>query len=818
MKGTLKLRTASLAAAAVMAAGLFAALPAAAETSTPETAQEDSGVPYDVANGLENSFRYKDGVPIYDDSVPAIEWEDIVQQDAATYSSNGIATCSVTYNGFDVSYHQGTVDWDAVKNSGIDFVMIRCGIGSEYDGVGENKQDDAQWYRNVSECERLGIPYGVYLYSYAENTDMAASEARHTLSLLSGHNPTLPVFLDIEHTRNGNPIASNSTYGDIAQTWCNMVSNAGYRVGIYSYYYFFQNYLTDSRFSNSGWYKWMADYRSGVSYDGSSCNMWQYSNKGTVPGVNANVDLNYWFGEYPGNNGGNNNNYTGWRSENGRDYWYENGVKQGTTGRGKEIYDSGSNAWYWLDANQGGAKAVNKDVYQESNGGKWVRYDANGHMVKGWDTNEKGTYYFDLVTGAMVKGMCTIDGIPCAFDTTTGIGLDKQWVNINGDKFWYEGGKRQGTTGRGKEIYDPASDAWYWLDSVNNGAMAVSKDVYQDSNGGKWVRYDANGHMIKGWNTNSQGTYYFDLITGAMAKGTVVIDGITCVFDYNTGILQSTNVDVTKYREIKRTNYYADGSVMNTLTTDYDAQGRLLKEQRRDKSGNLQVQDDFYYEYNGMLTKHTHREYGNDNYSYEYRYEYDKSNRFAKISVYRYNGGWYLYSYWTAKEWDSLGSVSKFWEYNGQNKVTCIVNLTSSGSRNRYTKMTIVNSSNKTVRTDTWSYDSNGHLAGWTNSGNSNGYSNVLRLSSDNNIGAGNPLFDRHCGKFVTDDKITSASIKFQNDEVVEIRQNNQRISYTNQESMGMNSSNNLTRTFATYTDGGNFRYRTLVEYFKYKN
>lgn len=157
--------------------------PAAAETSTPETAQEDSGVPYDVANGLENSFRYKDGVPIYDDSVPAIEWEDIVQQDAATYSSNGIATCSVTYNGFDVSYHQGTVDWDAVKNSGIDFVMIRCGIGSEYDGVGENKQDDAQWYRNVSECERLGIPYGVYLYSYAENTDMAASEARHTLSL-----------------------------------------------------------------------------------------------------------------------------------------------------------------------------------------------------------------------------------------------------------------------------------------------------------------------------------------------------------------------------------------------------------------------------------------------------------------------------------------------------------------------------------------------------------------------------------------------------------------------------------------------------------
>ena len=136
---------------------------------------------------------------------------------------------------------------------------------------------------------------------------------------------------------------------------------------------------------------------------------------------------NGWYQEYPG----------------GPWYWYENGVRQGTTGRGKEIYDPKSDAWYWLDAVQGGAMTTNKDVYQDSNGGKWVRYDANGHMVKGWNTNEKGTYYFDLVTGAMVKGMCTIDGIPCAFDTTTGIGLDKQWVNINGDKFWYEGGKRQ---------------------------------------------------------------------------------------------------------------------------------------------------------------------------------------------------------------------------------------------------------------------------------------------------------------------------------------------------------------------------------------
>ena len=113
--------------------------------------------------------------------------------------------------------------------------------------------------------------------------------------------------------------------------------------------------------------------------------------------------------------------YTGWKTVNGKDYWYENGVKQGTTGRGKEIYDPDSDAWYWLDAKQGGAKAVNKDVYQESNGGKWVRYDANGHMVKGWDTNANGTYYFDQVYGTMAKGIVTIDGNLYLFDVDTGV-------------------------------------------------------------------------------------------------------------------------------------------------------------------------------------------------------------------------------------------------------------------------------------------------------------------------------------------------------------------------------------------------------------
>ena len=246
----------------------------------------------------------------------------------------------------------------------------------------------------------------------------------------------------------------------------------------------------------------------------------------------------------------------GWVEENGKKYWYEKGVKQGTTGRGKEIYDPDSDAWYWLDAVQGGAMTVSKDVYQESAAGqwadkpdgtgKWVRYDENGHMIKGWQTTDKGTYYFDLITGAMAKGAGDIDGVPCAFDEYTGIALDGQWLTIKGADFWYEKGVRQGLDGRGKEIYDPASDAWYWLDAVDQGKKATSKDVYQESEAGqwadradgtgKWVRYDAQGHMIKGWSADKR--YYFDPIYGTMAKGDAVIDGRTYHFDKNTGVLQ----------------------------------------------------------------------------------------------------------------------------------------------------------------------------------------------------------------------------------------------------------------------------------------
>lgn len=268
-------------------------------------------------------------------------------------------------------------------------------------------------------------------------------------------------------------------------------------------------------------------------------------------------------------------------------YWYENGVRQGydsanSNYRGKEIYDPSSDAWYWLDNVQGGAMAYNKDVYQDSkaddagNIGKWVRYDYYGHMIKGEQFAEDSAgnwdwYYFNPVYGTMAKGLTTLsDGRTVYYDDATGkmlvsiktnestgekttvdyyvngsLFLSKEngevwqgWYSPDGNKYyWYENGIRQGynpndPTYRGKEILDPQVDKWFWLDNVQQGAKAVSKDVYQESNGGKWVRYDAGGSMIKGWDNFSYpgSTYYFDPITGAMAKGEMTINGETWFF------------------------------------------------------------------------------------------------------------------------------------------------------------------------------------------------------------------------------------------------------------------------------------------------
>lgn len=224
----------------------------------------------------ENSWRFKDGQRIDLDNSSVLPVLGAGMYDHGNVKGHGI----------DVSAWQGDIDWATAKNY-VDFVVIRAGYGSNYVAY-----DDTKWYRNVEACERYGIPYGVYLYSYATDLNEAHSEADHLIRLLSGHRPTYPVYIDMEESKTL-PAGRNMLI-NIASTVCDRIKAAGYTPGVYANLNWWRNYLNDSRFDN--YERWVAQYNYRCDYDGDY-RIWQYSSKGSVPGIAGYVDMNYDYGE-----------------------------------------------------------------------------------------------------------------------------------------------------------------------------------------------------------------------------------------------------------------------------------------------------------------------------------------------------------------------------------------------------------------------------------------------------------------------------------------------------------------------------------------
>ena len=230
-------------------------------------------------NGLENSFRYTDG-----------KLKSTTERMTRSLT-RVVKPSNATAQGIDVSYHQGTIDWEKVKNSGqVDFAIIRCGIGMD-----QTNQDDTQWENNTSECERLGIPYGTFLYSYADTVEKARSEAQHVIRLVQGKNLTYPIYYDMEDNSVMNKI-DTQTAEQIAQTFLNTLEANGYKnVAVYSSKSLFETKLTADIFNR--YPRWVAHYNDTCGYQGSY-HMWQYTNKGQIDGITGNVDLDYKIGNW----------------------------------------------------------------------------------------------------------------------------------------------------------------------------------------------------------------------------------------------------------------------------------------------------------------------------------------------------------------------------------------------------------------------------------------------------------------------------------------------------------------------------------------
>ncbi len=193
--------------------------------------------------------------------------------------------------GIDVSKWNGEIDWDKVKNAGVEFAIIRAGYRGSVSG---SLVQDPRFEENMRGAQAAGIPTGVYFFTQAVNEVEAVEEASMVLELLRKYKVVFPVFIDTEGA-GGSGRADGldvETRTLVCEAFCRTIENAGYTAGVYGSRNWYNNRLETKRLDN--YFIWLAEYRSVPLYQGYY-GMWQYTSKGKIDGINGNVDLNIYY-------------------------------------------------------------------------------------------------------------------------------------------------------------------------------------------------------------------------------------------------------------------------------------------------------------------------------------------------------------------------------------------------------------------------------------------------------------------------------------------------------------------------------------------
>jgi GH25 family lysozyme M1 (1,4-beta-N-acetylmuramidase) len=205
-----------------------------------------------------------------------------------TVITGGNSSAGGRVNGIDVSKYQGNIDWNAVKAAGVQFVIIRCG----YRGYESGKiVKDPMFDTYIKGAKAAGLRVGVYFFSQAINEQEGVEEASACLSMVSGYGLNYPIFIDSEYStsaRTGRADGlSKADRTAAVVAFCETVRNSGYSAGVYASKNWYANQLNYATVSQ--YCVWNARYGSAP---GLSCNIWQYTSQGTVPGIPNRVDLN----------------------------------------------------------------------------------------------------------------------------------------------------------------------------------------------------------------------------------------------------------------------------------------------------------------------------------------------------------------------------------------------------------------------------------------------------------------------------------------------------------------------------------------------
>lgn len=194
----------------------------------------------------------------------------------------------MSVKGIDVSQWQGNIDFNKVKASGIDFVIIRAGYGREI------SQKDPYFEQNYARAKAAGLNVGVYWYSYAASTADAVTEAQTCLKAIAGKQFEYPIYFDLEEAFQ---FAKGRTFCDgLVKAFCNEIEKAGYFAGLYCSTSYLNGYVSEA--VRKRYAVWVAQYNNKCTYSGSY-GIWQYGRSSKVNGVNGDCDMDIGYVDYP---------------------------------------------------------------------------------------------------------------------------------------------------------------------------------------------------------------------------------------------------------------------------------------------------------------------------------------------------------------------------------------------------------------------------------------------------------------------------------------------------------------------------------------
>lgn len=493
----------------------------------------------------------------------------------AFFQSNGTMFACKARGVIDVSEHNGDIDWAAAKADGVEGAIIRIGFSTS--------RLDYKAQRNINECKRLGIPFGVYLYSYADSVSAAADEGSYIVWALNqlgvtANDLSYPIYYDLEEWSwtGHSPVTNPSTNAAMVEACLRSVKSAGYNnFAVYSYTSWL-NYALNSSYIH-GLTNWVAQYYGRLTYSDLSSNYrgWQYTSEGSVSGVYGDCDLNaFGYASWPaGDHDGTSLDSLGERVTDLTEGDYTMCSALGNLYI--DIYNSSSNngvgaiVWpgsgsdnqlfhiapagdgHYTITNVCTGKRLDAFNGQTANGTDVIQWEANSGTNQLWDlyVMSGGTYmiagvgagshnkvidvYFaSTEPGTKLELWAANGGANQRFALTLKGGTSPDaggYTGWNEDHTrWYENDEFVSE----HAFYDAESDAWYWADA--DGSIACDKDVFipkdeskKNADGtwgdGKWVRFDADCKMVKGEDYRNGAWYYFDEITGEMSHGDVYL-------------------------------------------------------------------------------------------------------------------------------------------------------------------------------------------------------------------------------------------------------------------------------------------------------